>query len=124
MSRSLWPQKREDGSVLVAVRLRAAPSLVREIEALLANWKSWISAERRVDLGESLIRDPYIVAHSGDVVDVVFEGRSGSRLWRDWLVSFTSELKRAHPELKREGFWDLVGGSPNPASTHGETEAE
>lgn len=116
MSRSLWPQKRDDGSVVVAVRLRVAPSVVPDIEALLANWMSWISTERHVDLAQSLNRDPYVVERSGGVVDIVFEGRSGSRLWRDWLVSFTSELNHARPDVVRAGFWDLVGGSPNSAS--------
>lgn len=114
MTRTLWPQKAPDGSVRVAIRLRASRNKHSALEAILTGWREQIS--RRVDLTESLRRDPYLVSRSDDEVDIVLEGRSGSKLWRDWLVSLSADIDQKEPDVQREGFWDLVSGHPNPAS--------
>lgn len=114
MTKTLWPEKAPDGSVRVAIRLRASRNKRSALEAVLNEWREQTS--RRTDLNESLRRDPYLVPRSDDEFDIVLEGRSGSKLWRDWLVSLSADIDQKEPEVQREGFWDLVSGKPNPAS--------
>ena len=90
------------------------------ISERVRSWIEWITKERGVDLGESLVQPPY-TREAADIVDVVFEGKAGSRLWRDWMVSFTSDLTKALPELEAEGFVDLVGGEVRALSLRGPT---
>ena len=119
--RRLWPDKNEDGSVSVAVRFEASgidPYALLGDE--IRSWSERLRTERKVDLTTSLSKSPYVMRSGEATVDVVFEGRAGSRRWRDWLVSFTRHMEDVHPEMRRVGFWDLVGQRPNPASLHGE----
>lgn len=114
MTRNLWPQKAPDGSVRVAIRLRASQDQQNALEAILSEWREQIS--RTTDLHTSLRRDPYLVLRTDNEIDIVLEGRSGSKLWRDWLVSLSADIDQKKPDVQREGFWDLVSGQPNPAS--------
>ena len=114
VARQLWPSTRPDGSASVAVRLSGpSPNLAGVVQGLLASWEAEAFKAGR-DLLEDLERSPWVES-ADDRVDVVFEGRPGSRLWKDWMVWFTSYVRASNPEVKREAFVDRVSNRVRPA---------
>jgi len=76
----LWPDKRSDGGVRVAMRFAGSHSdLLATFESLLTTWTADGPPSGR-DLLEDLDRDPWS-EQADEGVDVVFEGRPGNRMW-------------------------------------------
>jgi hypothetical protein len=106
----LWPSKRDAGTVSVAVRLEVAEVvLIKAVKHCVAQWFAEKSAAG-IDLGRVLLTPPYteIVGPAG--IDVVFDGRSSSRRWNDWMVDLTRELS-ALKGVRVCGFEDRVSGA-------------
>jgi hypothetical protein len=108
-----WPSKREDGTVSVSVRLEvSAVASIKPVKMRVAQWFAEKSAAG-VDLGRDLSTPPYteIVGPSG--IDVVFNGTSDSRMWKDWMVDLTRELS-AVSGVRVCGFEDRVSDTFRP----------
>ena len=104
----------------VAVRYWLARHEARDdLKQQLDAWLHVMTAELGIDLQSRLAELPYVVDRGSQSVDVVFNGAAGSKLWRDWMVSFARFIDDNAPDLSREGIWDLVGDQPNPASVKG-----
>lgn len=58
---------------------------------------------------ETLVQLPYMQESPPDSLDVVFEGKADSRLWKDWMVSFVGSTTRAAEDVEPTAFVDLVG---------------
>lgn len=119
MTRNLWPQQHDDGSVTVALRLVVPAQTRNQLDRVLQDWLRLATEDRGVDLNASLRTLPYVVERGNGAVDVVFEGLPGSKLWRDWLVWFSTHVQNSLADVRRVGFWDLVADRPNPASVRG-----
>lgn len=105
----LWPDKRADGGVTVAVRfVGPGPDLTREVGRLLASWEAEVFRSGR-DLLADLDRSPWVEA-TEDGVEVVFEGRSGNRTWKDWMVWLTSYVDASDVDVRHVAFADRIGG--------------
>jgi hypothetical protein len=116
MSVARFPTKRDDGTVSVAARFTFdARAAVGAAESLVKDWVVRRVAER-INLAEDLATDPYVVVRSDDTLDVVFEGRPGRSLWKDWMVAITEEMTSTVPSVKFACFYDLVGDIEHPAS--------
>jgi hypothetical protein len=50
-----------------------------------------------------------------ETVDVVFEGRADSRVWKDWVVALIQELQSPERGLQFEGVIDRVSGQLHPS---------
>jgi hypothetical protein len=116
VTRALFPHQRDDGSFTVAARF--AVSGADTTESVRRRLAAWVSA-RNADWPDGLLGDffspPEIHQAGPDTLDVVFEGRPGSRMWKGWMVDLTREL-RSVEGTAFAGFWDLVTGRSHPAS--------
>jgi hypothetical protein len=101
------PSRRRDGTVSVGARFFSSdPRALEFIRAQVSSYASRKAGEK-VDLLEDLVRLPRVEAdHAGHVM-VIFDGRPGSELWRDWMVECTAEIKTLR-DVQFEGFVDLV----------------
>ena len=114
MSPHMWPELQPDGTVRVALRFPVASERDADVvRKRLDNWQHWLRDTRGVRFEETLVKDPYVVLNV-DSLDVVFEGRRGSKRWKDWLVSFTREMSDREPGIQGRAFVDLVGGETRP----------
>jgi hypothetical protein len=117
MQQPRFPRTREDGSITVAARFSVAEiATLRCVQDFVAGWLRGLTATGHVDLLEEMTVLPHVLATEPASIDVVFDGRSGSRRWKDWLVLLTRDLTTSLPELKFVGFCDLVSGTAHPAS--------
>lgn len=104
---------------MVAVRFAgSSPDPVGTIGRLLAAWEAEVFGSGR-DLLNDLERSPWVEA-TEDGVEVLFEGRPGNRMWRDWMVWLTSYVDGQDGDLKHVAFVDRVGGQVRPALEPGE----
>lgn len=107
---SLWPSQREDGTVSVAVRLELSQvASIKLIKRRVAEWFAEKTAAG-IDLGRDLSTPPSVEILEPSGIDVVFNGTSGSRRWKDWMVDVTRELT-AIGGVRFVGFEDRVSGS-------------
>ena len=112
MPEPLWPTRRPDGTVSVAARYRVeSTEAFRELEVRVEARIGAFADSNGWKLLPELLRNPYLVRRQDDLVDVVFDGTSHSRKWRDWLVFLVGDLRdRPIPEVSLVGLWDLVSG--------------
>lgn len=106
----LWPTKREDGTVSVAIRLEVSEmASIKPVKKCVARWFAEKTAAG-VDLARDLSTPPHteIVGSSG--IDVVFNSTSDSRMWKDWVVDLTREVS-AVGGVRVCGFEDRVSGT-------------
>ena len=112
----IFPSRRADGSLSVAARYSVSDTSQRKlINDYVAQWireRPVLSKERQ---RHELLTDPYIVERPDGLLDIVFEGRPGSRLWKDYLGLLVRDVPHV-PGIAFEGFWDLVTNTPHPAS--------
>lgn len=80
----------------------------------MADWSRTHPAAHALALDE-LSQEPYLAERTGGLIDVVFEGKAGSRLWKDVLVAFVHDVPTV-AGLTRECFYDLVAGRPHAGS--------
>jgi hypothetical protein len=113
----VFPKMRDDGSVAVAARYSfAAPDAVEGARLAVSAWVAEREAQG-IDLKTDLERPPYIQVHGG-TLDIVFDGRPGMPLWKDWMVSVCQQVASVVPLLTFVSFFDLVGGMEHPGSRH------
>jgi hypothetical protein len=89
------------------------PTASESIQRAIDGWLS-AKAELGVDLSEDLRQLPRIESAGPSHVDLVFDGTSTSRRWKDWLVELTREITEASDSVSLEGFQDLVSGRFRP----------
>jgi hypothetical protein len=108
-----WPLRRSDESVAVAARyLVTRPEGAAALERYVDEWPEThadVSALARQELRML----PHVVS-SGERVDVVFDAKAGSRLWKDVMVAFVRDAP-TDAGVEFEGFADLVGGGFRPS---------
>jgi len=115
MAGQLFPRTRDDGSFTVAARLTLSTADAHEVvRRQLTQWITRHSDDSH-DLLLELSSLPRIEPIDPTTVDVVFDGRPGSQLWKGLLVDLTRDLT-SEGSVALTGFWDLVAGHPHPAS--------
>jgi hypothetical protein len=106
--------KRLDGSIVVAARFRVdrqdAASAVAEC---ISRWDAQ-KAALGIDTGADLATPPHAEELDKASIEIVFEGKPGSRLWKDWLVDLTRDVTETVDGLHFEGFVDRVSGVVRP----------
>lgn len=108
----LWPTRRPDGTVKVAARCKVdTAEAFNKLGARVDARVDTFAASKGWQVLPELTRNPYLVHRDSNVVDIVFDGSSQSRRWRDWLVLVVRDL-RDDPiaAVSLVGFWDLVSG--------------
>ncbi len=81
--------------------------------------RAWPDDASDLDSNEvltDLVGMPHTVSVDARVLDVVFEGRPGSTMWKGWMVRLTSDLIASVPEARFLGFWDEVAGAMHQAA--------
>ena len=117
MSPAVWPVSRSDGSVSVAVRFAFASTEARvRLEGIVTRWLDG-RQDDGVDLNRDLTSLPVVTDGPAGTADVVIEGRSGSRMWKDWMVYITTTVESEDHEIKATQFIDLIGGGVRPVHT-------
>jgi len=112
---AVFPMKREDGSFAVSARFSASQEeVLQRVDELIATWVRTKSDEH-IDWTGDLVTVPTVKHVDKQTVEVVFDGKPGSRRWKDWMVSITQQLSSL-PGMTFEGFFDLVANVPHPAS--------
>jgi hypothetical protein len=110
----VFPRRRDDGSFTIRVRFSSleCAGVVRDV---VASWIDRKIHQDDVDLLRDFSRFPHVEVARSAQVDVVFDGRADSRMWKDWMVQLTAEL-RSRPGLSSSfvGFWDDEAGSFHP----------
>ena len=71
------------------------------------------------DLLNDLDRSPWVEG-TDDGVEVVFEGRPGNRMWKDWMVWLTSYIDGSDSDVEHQAFADRVGGGLRLAMNPGD----
>jgi len=66
-------------------------------------------------LRRELLTDPYVIEREDGALDIVVEGRPGSRLWKEYLAELAVDVPHV-PGIDYKGFWDLVTNTVHPAS--------
>jgi hypothetical protein len=116
MVERLFPRTRDDGGVTVAARLRLNGVGAHDlVSRQAAEWITRQTDSEHVDLLTELSSLPRIEQIDPTTVDVIFDGRPGSPLWKGLLIDLTRELT-SQGSATLIGFWDLVAGHPHPAS--------
>jgi hypothetical protein len=109
IGRPIWPTKRDDGTVSVAARFAVErPDALDSLRDGIARWLME-KASARIAIGQDLAHQPEPEPLGPSRVDVVFDARGGSRMWKDWLVQLTRELSSIDG-VNFEGFQDRVSG--------------
>jgi hypothetical protein len=117
----IFPRKRADGTFSVAIRY----SLSRD-EAITAaqdrinGWMERKSERDNLDVTTELARPPVVDVIDAQTMQVVFDCRSTSTLWKGLMVELSRELSTING-MERLGFWDLVTGFAHPASIEQQT---
>lgn len=119
MGEPIWPKKRPDGTVLVAARFKV--SVPRGYESVSDAVSQWVAgkATAGADISRDLIGSPQTIIVDDNTIDVVFNGRADSRIWRDWLVDFTREVLASLHDARLDGFYDQVSGVFRPGYESG-----
>jgi hypothetical protein len=116
MAERVFPRTREDGSFTVAARFTLSQADAADlVSRQLGEWITQQNSTEHVDLLADLSSLPRIELVDPTTVDLIFEGRPGSQLWKGLLVDLTKQLTSRAPATLI-GFWDLVAGRPHPAS--------
>ena len=117
MNRARFPVKRGDGSFEVHARFDVPTTLGHD--RLRQTVRAWPDDASDLDSNEvltDLVGMPHTVSVDARVLDVVFEGRPGSTMWKGWMVRLTSDLIASVPEARFLGFWDEVAGAMHQAA--------
>jgi hypothetical protein len=102
---AIFASKRPDGTTSLGARLDVSRGRARE---LLDDYVSRWPATFGMDPLEALTTYPAVEEVSEALVEVVFEGRSDNRSWKDAMVAFMHNLPDDAGEFA--GFYDRVGG--------------
>jgi hypothetical protein len=100
--------RRTDGTVSVGAEFSSSePGALEVIRAQVSSYASRKAGDK-VDLLDDLVRLPRVEADQAGHVLVIFDGKAGSELWRDWMVECTADIKDSISNVQFEGFVDLV----------------
>lgn len=115
MGEAKWPTKRLDGSIVVAARFRVdRQDGTGAVAECISRWDARKTA-LGVDTSADLATPPHAEEMDKTSIEIVFEGKPGSRLWKDWLVDLTRDVTETVDGLQFEGFVDRVSGVVRPA---------
>jgi hypothetical protein len=117
MTQVKFPKQRKNGSFTVFCRFEASKGkilgLVRDyVNAWAAANRIWvriwrgkkIRMERWKFYSEFRSKPRVEIAPDGSGFSVVFEGRPGTKRWKDWVVMLVKELSTIFHEIKFIGF--------------------
>jgi len=112
----LFPSRRRDGSLSVAARYSVSDTSQKKlIQDYVAQWTIDLSARYRAGMRRELLTDPYVVERADGRLDVVFDARPGSRMWKDYLALLVRDVPHV-AGIAFEGLWDLATDTVHPAS--------
>jgi hypothetical protein len=112
----LFPQKRADGSFCVAIRFAVLrEDAAREVRERLQDWIEKKEQVDHLDMAEEFTRPPFADVAEPSSIQIVFEGKPSSTLWKGLMIELARELGSVGG-IRRLGFWDLVTGVSHPAS--------
>ena len=117
MSGPCFPENRADRTVSVASRFAltnvASQGVVAEY---VTGWVYRKVQEDHIDLREDLVVLPWTEIPEEGFIDIIFDGRPGSRRWKDWMVYLTIDLKSSGIGVIFQCFYDRVAHAAHPAS--------
>jgi hypothetical protein len=115
MTKKTFPQRREDGSVAVAARFSLQEKEARTaLESYVSRWSSSYFAEHGIQpLGELSV-EPQVMGLDAVTVDVVFNARPESRLWKDLFLDLVQHVPQG--QVTFLGFFDVVAQKMHPGS--------
>jgi hypothetical protein len=116
LNKALFPSRRSDGSLSVAARYSVSGAFQKKlIHDYVARWTIDKPTRYLGGIRRALARDPYVVDRSDTLLDIVFDGRPRSRMWKDYMVLLVKDVPRV-PGIAFRGFWDLLTDVVSPAS--------
>ena len=109
MKNAGFPARRDDGTFSVAMRFRAQSTLGTEnVQKRIEEWIALTSELWHRSFGDEFSAVPRAESRPEGIVEVTFEGRSGSSFWRDWFVYLCQDLERSFDGLVHVSIQDLV----------------
>jgi hypothetical protein len=102
---------RPDGTFTIAARFDASARLLENIRAEVTNSIETRTRRDNVSFDAAFVSSPRVEI-DGETVLIIFDGRAGARLWKDWLVAVTRDVDTALDDVSFRGFYDLVAGKP------------
>jgi hypothetical protein len=116
MTDLVFPSRREDGTFSVAIRYSVSTDeAVSAVRCRITGWIERKSERDDLDIATELAQPPSVEVIDAQTIQVVFDGRPTSILWKGLMIEVAQELSTIDG-LERLGFWDLVTGLPHPAS--------
>jgi hypothetical protein len=85
------------------------------IQDYVAQWIRARPVPTKRSLRRELQTDPYTVDRTDSLIDIVVDGKPGSRLWKGYLALLVRDVPHV-AGIAYEGTWDLVANRPHPAS--------
>ena len=85
--------------------------MTRRVDDYVGGWVRGIITTGQVNLLDELATLPRVAASGVTSLDVVFDGRPGSRSWKDWMLYLTRDLKSAFADRTFECFYDVVSNT-------------
>jgi len=112
----VFPRRRAGGSFSVAIRYAVSDSgAVQVAQERISSWIGRKKSGNNLDIATELASPPKTDLIDSQTMQVVFDCRSSSALWKGLMVELAQELSTIGG-IERLGFWDLVTGLPHPAS--------
>ena len=115
MSQQRFPARRPNGTFSVAARF-SLPDL-ESLDRLIAFVSGWVVATSRYTAMLKELASPPQVVVGSESLDVVFEGLTHARQWKDWMVFLVQDVTASNPGIRLLSFYDLVADAPHPATT-------
>ena len=121
MSQQRFPARRPNGTFSVAARF-SRPDL-ESLDRLVAFVSGWVVATSRYTAMLKELASPPQAVVGSESVDVVFEGLSHARQWKDWMVFLVQDVTASNPGVRLLSFYDLVADAPHPATAGLQSES-
>ena len=119
MGATAWPQRLDDGTVLVALHVEGQRRRIRElVEVLVAQW---VASEQNGGqaIPEGLAKLPTVESCEEGGADVVLESHGGNSIWHGVAVRFQTWLITNTMDLRWVALHDRVSGETHRPLTIG-----
>jgi hypothetical protein len=111
-----FPVRDGDGNFVIAARFsHSTSSPPASLEEILTAAITRMEAGGAPAFANQFRHLPVEEWQDDKMLDVVFEGRAESRVWKDWVVALLQELQAAESGLRFEGFIDRISGRFHPS---------
>ena len=105
MTSAQFPERRPDGSFTVASRFAVVDAARRNQLATEVALAMRTLVQRGVDVERELDGAPWLDEAEPGTVDLVFEVKSGSMLWKDCMVAVTKDIDRLANGIQFQRFY-------------------